>query len=198
MSRKPDIVSPDTLRAHRLPPRQGVPRYWPVLHAGAVPRVSLDDWTFRASGLVEAEAVWSWEQFRALPSAAVLADMHCVTHWSVLDNLWEGVTVREVMRRVRLRPEAGFMLVHAEGGYTTNLPLGDFLGEDCVFAWGRNGEPLSAEHGGPLRLVVPRLYAWKSAKWVRGVEFLAEDRPGFWERSGYHNHGDPWKEERTE
>jgi DMSO/TMAO reductase YedYZ molybdopterin-dependent catalytic subunit len=147
-------------------------------------------------GLVDQPVRFSWDEFRALPAHRVFADMHCVTTWSLLDNVWEGVLVREVMTRVGLRPEARFVLVHAEAGWTTNLPLEDFLGEDCLFAWAHNGQPLDPDHGAPLRLVVPRLYAWKSAKWVRGIEFLARDTPGFWERNGYHMRGDPWQEER--
>jgi DMSO/TMAO reductase YedYZ molybdopterin-dependent catalytic subunit len=122
--------------------------------------------------------------------------MHCVTRWSRLDNTWEGVAVAEVMSHVRLKPEAKFVLIHAEYGFTTNLPLADFLGEDCLFAWSHDARPLTPDHGWPLRLVVPRLYAWKSAKWVRAIEFLEADKPGFWEENGYHNHGDPWLEQR--
>lgn len=196
MKTKADIVSPDTLRSQRIPPSQVQTRKWPVLHAGSTPRVDLDRWDLKLFGLVEEPRAWSWEEFRSLPSTTVFADMHCVTHWSLLDNVWEGVLVREVMKHVALKPNARFVLVHAEHGFTTNLPLEDFLGDDCLFAWNHNGVALEPDHGWPLRLVVPRLYAWKSAKWVRGVEFLEHDRPGFWEQNGYHNHGDPWIEER--
>lgn len=191
-----ELTSPDVLRAQRIPPGQVQAKKWPVLHAGSVPRVDLKRWSLRLFGLVEEPKSWTWEEFRALPSVRVRADMHCVTTWSLLDNTWEGVSVGEVMRNVRLKPEARFVLVHAEHGWTTNLPLADFLGEDCLFAWSRNGEPLSPDHGWPLRLVVPRLYAWKSAKWVRAIEFLARDVPGFWEQAGYHARGNPWSEER--
>jgi DMSO/TMAO reductase YedYZ molybdopterin-dependent catalytic subunit len=191
-----EIISPDTLREHRIPPGQTQTRKWPVLHAGSVPKVDLARWSFEVRGLVVVPKRWTWDEFRALPSVRVRADMHCVTTWSLLDNVWEGVLVQEVMRHVVIKPEAHFVLVHAEQGFTTNLPLADFLADDCLFAWSHNNEPLSADHGWPLRLVVPRLYAWKSAKWVRGVELLQEDRPGFWEMNGYSNHGDPWTEER--
>ncbi len=190
------IISPDTRRDVRLPPRQVRAKRWPVLHVGATPKSDLATWDFRLFGAVDEPKTWTWDQFRALPAAVVAADMHCVTRWSRLDNLWEGVSVAEVVRRASPRPEARFVLVHAENGYTTNLPLADFLGDDCLFAWAHDGRPLEPEHGGPLRLVIPRLYAWKSAKWVRGVEFLDHDRPGFWERNGYHNQGDPWTEQR--
>lgn len=196
MREVPTIISPDLHRPDRLPPGQSQTRKWPVLHAGSVPQVDLKQWTFRVGGLVQVPRQWSWDEFRALPAARVHADMHCVTTWSLLDNLWEGVSVRELMRHVVLDPRARFVVAHAEHGWTTNMPLEDFLGEDCLFAWSRNGEPLSPDHGWPLRLVVPRLYAWKSAKWVRGVTFHESDAPGFWERSGYHSRGNPWTEQR--
>ena len=191
-----DVISPDTLRPRRIPPGQVETKRWPVLHAGPTPKVDLAHWDFRLSGLVETPKVWTWEEFRALPCASVLADMHCVTRWSRLDNRWEGVLVREVMRHVAIQAGAKFALVRAENGFTTNLPVADFLGDDCLLAWSHDGRPLEPDHGYPLRLVIPRLYAWKSAKWVRGVEFLDRNRAGFWEANGYHSHGDPWTEER--
>jgi DMSO/TMAO reductase YedYZ molybdopterin-dependent catalytic subunit len=190
------IISPDTRRTVRIPPHQHETKKWPVLHAGPTPKIDPATWDIRFSGLVEEPVRWTWDQFRALPAAKVLADMHCVTHWSRLDNGWEGVLVSEVMRHVRVKPEARFVVLHCEHGFTTNLPLDDFLREDCLFAWANDGSPLTPDHGAPLRLVVPRLYAWKSAKWVREVEFVERDNPGFWEKNGYHNHGDPWSEER--
>jgi DMSO/TMAO reductase YedYZ molybdopterin-dependent catalytic subunit len=192
----PTIISSDTLRPDRVPNRQVKTRKWPVLHAGPTPQVDLATWDLKLFGAIETPISWTWEPFRALPSVVVAADMHCVTRWSRLDNAWEGVAVAEVMTHVRLKPEAKFVLIHAEHGYTTNLPLEDFLGDDCLFAWAHDGRPLTPDHGWPLRLVVPRRYAWKSAKWVRAIEFLEADRPGFWEQNGYHNHGDPWLEER--
>ena len=191
-----DVVSADTLRPRRVPPGQVATTRWPVLHAGKVPRVDLAGWDLTLRGLVEEPKTWTWDEFRALPATTVFADMHCVTRWSRLDNTWEGVLVREVMNHVSVRPAAKYVLVHAEQGFTTNLPLADFLGDDCLFAWAHDGRPLVPDHGGPLRLVVPRLYAWKSAKWVRAIEFLDRDEPGFWEQNGYHSHGDPWVEER--
>lgn len=191
-----DVISPDTNRARRIPPGQFQTEKWPVLHAGSVPRVDLATWKLSLFGLVDQPRSWTWEQFRALPSTKVYADMHCVTRWSLLNNTWEGVLVSDVMKHVAVEPVAKYVLVHAEHGWSTNLPLADFLGEDCLFAWDHNGKPLTPDHGWPLRLVVPRLYAWKSAKWVRGVEFLARDEPGFWEQNGYHDRGDPWREQR--
>ena len=192
----PQIVSPDTVRPERIPRGQARTTRWPVLHAGSTPKLDLARWDLAFFGAVESPKSWTWEQFRALPAVVVAADMHCVTRWSRLDNAWEGVSVREVMKHVALKPEARFVLVHSEHGFTTNLPIEDFLGEDCLFAWSHDGRPLTPDHGWPLRLVIPRLYAWKSAKWIRGVEFLEKDKPGFWEQNGYHNHGDPWIEER--
>lgn len=180
----------------RLPPHQRLVTRMPVLHDGLVPRVDLARWDFRLFGLVEKEVRWTYPEFRALPAQEVICDVHCVTGWSMLDTRWEGVLVREVMRHVHLKPEARYVLIHAEGGFTANLPLEVFLAEENLFAWGYGGQELSPEHGWPLRLVVPSRYFWKSAKWVRGVEFLDHDVPGFWERAGYHNNGDPWKEER--
>lgn len=191
----PRIISRDTLREQRIPPRQHLTKKWPILHAGVTPAFHRDQWTFHIFGLVERPWQCSYEQFLALPGFEVLADMHCVTRWSKLDNLWEGVSTKTVMERVRIQPQAQFVMVHCEHGFTTNLPLNDFLGEDCLLAWKHNGVLLEPDHGFPLRLVIPRLYAWKSAKWVRGIELLASDRPGFWEsweNGGYHMRGDPW------
>jgi len=193
------IISADMQRPLRLPPNQVLTRKWPVLHAGTVPKFDRATWTFRIFGLVEREWSCSYDEFIALHQVQVQADMHCVTRWSKLDNLWEGVSTREALRHARLLPAARFVLVHCEHGFTTNLPLEDFLGEDCLFAWKHNGQHLEPDHGYPLRLVVPRLYAWKSAKWVRGIELMAHDRAGFWEsweHGGYHMRGDPWTEER--
>ncbi len=190
------IVSPDTGRAERVPPGQYQTDKWPVLHYGTVPVFDKAKWNFRIFGLVEKPAEWSFEEFFSLPRVQVKADFHCVTTWSKLDNLWEGVSVQELLKHVSLKPEAKFVLAHCEHGFTTNLPLSDFLEGDVLFAMKHNGEDLTAEHGYPLRLMVPRLYAWKSAKWLRGIEFLARDRAGFWEQNGYHMRGDPWTEER--
>jgi DMSO/TMAO reductase YedYZ molybdopterin-dependent catalytic subunit len=189
-------VSADTLREKRLPPGQSLTHKWPVLHAGETPTVDLTQWDFRIFGLVEKPVRWTWDEFRSLPQCEVAADMHCVTRWSKLGMSWRGVSVREVMRHVTLLPAAQFVLAHGENNFTTNMPLAGFLDDDALFAWWADGADLEPDHGWPLRLVVPKLFAWKSAKWVRGIEFLAQDRAGFWERGGYHMRGDPWLEER--
>jgi DMSO/TMAO reductase YedYZ molybdopterin-dependent catalytic subunit len=163
------IISADTRRENRIPPHQVLTRKWPVLHAGSTPHFDRARWTFHIFGLVEQPWQCTYDEFLALPHTQVLADMHCVTRWSKLDNTWEGVSTREVIRHVQVLPQAKFVMVHCEHGFDTNLPLADFLGEDCLFAWRHNGQDLEPDHGYPLRLVVPRLYAWKSAKWVRGI-----------------------------
>ena len=180
----------------RVPPGQVVTEKWPVLHYGPVPSFDPQRWDFRIFGLVEEPVTLRYDQFIALPKTTLRCDVHCVTRWSKLDNVFEGVPFREVLKLVRLRPEAKFVMVHAEHGFTTNLPLADLDRDDVIFAYRHNGENLTPEHGWPLRLVVPHRYFWKSAKWVRGLEFMANDRPGFWEQYGYHLRGDPWKEER--
>ena len=190
------IKSPDTSRAERVPPGQELTESFPVLHYGNVPKINPDEWKMRLFGLVDAERSLSFSEFLTLPQAKVFSDVHCVTTWSRLNNLWEGVPTTVLKGLVRIKPEARFAIVHAYGGFTTNLSLDDFFAGDVLFALLHDGRPISPEHGYPVRLVVPRLYFWKSAKWVTGVEFTAEDRPGFWESHGYHNHGDPWKEER--
>jgi len=182
--------------AARTPPGQTLTEKWPVLHYGSVPRVDLARWRFRLSGLVEEPVELTYEQMMALPKSELTRDIHCVTTWSRLDNTFEGIPIREVLTLARPRPEARFALVQAEYGFTTNLPLEDLDREDVLLAYKHNGKELTPDHGWPLRLVVPHLYFWKSAKWVRGIEFLSEDRAGFWERNGYHMRGDPWKEER--
>lgn len=191
------IVSPDTTRVERLPPNQARTRKWPVLDAHGPPRIDLATWNLGVSGLVNTELSFDWTEFRALPRVEVFADMHCVTRWSRLGNVWEGVAAREILRRAEALAEARFVVVHGyDHGFTTNLPLAAFDAEDVLLADTHDGQPISLEHGGPMRLVVPRLYAWKSAKWVKRIELVSEDEPGFWERAGYHDVGDPWKEER--
>lgn len=182
--------------ADRLPPGQYLTEKWPVLHYGNVPKVDLATWTFTVNGLVEEPLSLSYDQVKALPRRTVKSDVHCVTRWSMLDSTWEGIPVAEIMKLVKLKPEATHVMVHAEHGYTTNLSLDDFLRDENMLVDTRNGEAIAPEHGWPLRLFVPHLYFWKSAKWVRGFEFMNADRPGFWEQFGYHMHGDPWKEER--
>lgn len=180
----------------RVPPGQYVTDKWPVLTYGSTPRIRPEEWSLRIFGLVDGEATVSWQQLQALPRVRITADFHCVTRFSTLDNPWEGVATRELLRQVRVDPEASHVLVHCYGGYTTNLPLEDFLSERALLADSHKGLPLLDDHGGPVRLVVPHLYAWKSAKWVHGLELLPEDRRGFWEENGYHTYGDPWREER--
>lgn len=180
----------------RLPPGQSLTEKWPVLHYGGIPRIDLATWEFRMFGLVEQEVKLTWEEFMALPQTTITGDVHCVTRWSKYDNTWTGVHIRDIMALVTPLPEARFVMQHSYGGYTTNIPLDELLGEDVILAHSHNGQPLSKDHGWPMRLVVPKLYFWKSAKWLRAFEFMAGDRPGFWEQYGYHNHGDPWKEER--
>jgi DMSO/TMAO reductase YedYZ molybdopterin-dependent catalytic subunit len=180
----------------RLPPGQSLVDKFPVLSYGPTPRFNPQKWDFRVFGMVEEQLRFSYEEFRALPISRQIADFHCVTTWSKLDNVWEGVSVADLMKRVRLKPEARYVIVHCDGGYTTNLPLEEFVDDDVMLAWRHDGRDLEPDHGWPLRLVVPKLYGWKSAKWVRAIEFAFEDRRGFWEVRGYHNHADPWIQER--
>jgi DMSO/TMAO reductase YedYZ molybdopterin-dependent catalytic subunit len=182
--------------AGRLPPGQSATLKWPVLHEGGVPPFDPKTWDFRASGLVEAPARITWRDFMALPTAEVVADMHCVTRWSRFDVRWEGVPFAEVMKLIRAKPQAKSVMVLAENGYTSNVPLADLMRPTSLFALNHNGAPLPPDHGYPVRLVVPHLYAWKSVKWVRGLEFMEHDAPGFWEQNGYHIYGDPFKEQR--
>jgi len=192
------IISPDTRRDSRIPPGQSETHKWPVLDASGPPAIDLARWQLRVDGLVAQPISWSWEQFLALPRVKVFSDFHCVTRWSRLGNVWEGVSTRELVERAGgLAPGARYVLIHGyDQDWTTNLPVEDFLAEDALAAFSHDGEPLTPEHGGPARLIVPQLYAWKSAKWIAAIELLDRDRAGFWERNGYHMHGDPWKEER--
>ena len=180
----------------RLPPGQRLTDGWPVLHYGGVPKIDLATWRFELTGLVEEPVSFSWEEFMALPQVSTRSDIHCVTAWSKFDNEWQGVLVSEVLKRVRLKDGVGHVMAHSYGGYATNLSLEDLTADGVLLAHSHDGEPLARDHGWPLRLVVPHLYFWKSAKWVRGFEYIGPDRPGFWEMYGYHIHGDPWKEER--
>ena len=180
----------------RLPRGQVLTAKWPVLTYGETPQADLATWTFRCFGLVEQPVTWTWQEFLALPRVQVTSDIHCVTRWSRFDNRWEGVAVAEILRRVGVRPGAVAVMVHADPDYTTNLLLSDLTGEDVLLAYKHDGRDLPPDHGGPCRLVVPRLYFWKSAKWVRGFEFMDRNAPGFWEMNGYHLRADPWLEER--
>jgi DMSO/TMAO reductase YedYZ molybdopterin-dependent catalytic subunit len=180
----------------RLPPGQVATLKWPVLHSAGVPSFDPATWEFRTWGLVKIPLTLNWQEFMALPRKQETADFHCVTRWSRFDNCWDGVPFQAVADQTQPKPQARFVLVHAADGYTTNVALEGLLGGDVLLAIGHDGRPLTAEHGGPVRLVVPKLYGWKSAKWVRGLEFIAAGRPGFWEQNGYHMVGDPFKEQR--
>ncbi len=190
------IRSPDTLRPNRVPPGQRLTDKFPVLHHGPVVHVDIGKWRFSISGLVDKERDLDFTEFSGLKQVKVLADIHCVTTWSKLNTLWEGPSTSIIKELVKIKPEARFVIIHAAGNFTTNLPLADFFETDVLFAFKYDGVQISPEHGYPARLIVPRLYFWKSAKWVTGVEFVSKDHPGFWESAGYHNHGDPWLEER--
>ncbi|MBX6395431.1 MAG: sulfite oxidase-like oxidoreductase [Alicyclobacillaceae bacterium] len=185
-----------SMEAGRVPPGQFVTDRWPVLHAGSVPEIDLETWRFELFGLVERPVRLTYQEFMRLPQTSYRCDIHCVTTWSRLDNVFEGVPFRAVLDLVTLKPEARYVLVHAYGGWTTNLPLEELMKEGVLFAHSHNGKPLTPKHGWPLRLVVPHLYFWKSAKWVKALEFLAEDVPGYWEERGYHMVGDPWLSQR--
>jgi DMSO/TMAO reductase YedYZ molybdopterin-dependent catalytic subunit len=185
-----------TTAADRLPPGQTLTDKFPVLSYGPTPRFDPTRWDFRVVGMVEKELRLDYRQFRELPLSRQVSDFHCVTTWSRFNNVWEGVKTLDLVKLVKLSPEARFVIVHCDGGYTTNLPLRAFLDDDVMLAHRHDGRDLEPDHGWPVRLVVPKLYAWKSAKWVRAIEFSDRDRRGFWEVRGYHNHADPWREER--
>ncbi|HXV57052.1 MAG TPA: sulfite oxidase-like oxidoreductase [Gaiellaceae bacterium] len=185
----------DPVESDRVPPGQYLTDDFPVLSAGPTPHTPLDRWSFRVLGTDGEElARWSWDELRALPSETVTVDIHCVTKWSKLDTTWEGVSVDTLVEAAGA--EAAYVTAFADGGYTTNLPFEDVTGGKAWVAFGYEGEPLDPEHGGPARLLVPHLYFWKSAKWVRGLALRDDDEPGFWESLGYHLYGDPWREQR--
>lgn len=192
-----DVVeSPEGKPYERIPPGQHQVDELPTVDDVKPPRVDVSRWTFTISGAVEKKRILNFEQFMALPMQEVLADAHCVTGWSKLDNLWEGVGTAVIRRLVRILPGARFVMAHAEGGFSTNLGLDDFFAPGVLLAVKLDGEPLSRERGFPVRLVVPHLYFYKSIKWIDRIDFMEEDRKGYWESRGYHSHGDPWKEER--
>ncbi|MGB2868807.1 MAG: sulfite oxidase-like oxidoreductase [Bacteroidota bacterium] len=178
-----------------LPPGQFKTEKFPVLTYGDTPKVAKESWRMRVWGLVEPKE-WTWDEFMKLPQAKLKADFHCVTHWSRFGDVWEGVMFSDLMNAVSVKAEARYVMQHAYGGYTTNLPLKWMLEEDVILVHTVNGTPLEPDHGGPMRVFTPRRYAWKGAKWVKGLEFMAKDKPGFWEVNGYSNSADPWKEER--
>jgi len=180
----------------RLPPGQRLVENWPVLDLGVQPEIPLDRWRLTIDGLVEAPTVWRWDDVLAQPEFEDVSDIHCVTSWSRFDNRWRGVSARHLLSVVRPRPEAKHVIFHSYDTYTTNVALDAFAEEDVLLATHHDGEPIPVEHGGPLRVIMPRWYFWKSAKWVKRIEFVAAYRPGFWEERGYHNEGDPWQEQR--
>ena len=180
----------------RIPPGQYLTTDFPVLSAGPTPRTPLDRWSFTVEGLVREPVTWTWDEFMTLPNREWVVDISCVTKWTKLDTRWRGVGVDTLLEAVELDGGAQFVTAHSYGGYTTNLPLPDVLNGQAFVAYEYDGAPLEPVHGGPARLVVPHLYFWKSAKWIRGLTLMADDRPGFWESLGYHNRGDPWREER--
>lgn len=194
--KKIEVQGTNSYGKPKLPLGQSATVKFPVLTYGETPDITKTVWRFSVWGLVEEEKTWNWDEFMKLPQTKLHADFHCVTHWSRFDDDWEGVMFRDLIKHIALKPEAKYVMQHAYGGYTTNLPLEWMIEEDVIFAHTFNGEPLPAEHGGPMRVFTPKRYAWKGAKWIRGLEFMAKDKPGFWEVNGYSNSADPWKEER--
>ena len=200
-SPRPVITSADVLRGSqkdRTPPGQTLTTKWPVLHYGNIPNVNpnASAWRLKVFGLVDNPFELTYSEIREMPAVDVKCDMHCVTHWSRLDNTFTGVPLKSIIERASPKPEARFVMCHSEAGFTTNVPLAEFIGDDCILAYQWQGKDLEPDHGWPLRGLIPRLYLWKSAKWIRGIELRATDAPGFWEQNGYHMHGDPWAEER--
>jgi DMSO/TMAO reductase YedYZ molybdopterin-dependent catalytic subunit len=193
--KKVQLTGKNAFGKPKLPPGQDGTNKFPVLTYGATPTVSTQEWRLKIWGLVE-ERTWSWDEFMKLPQTTLRADFHCVTHWSRFDDEWEGVLFRDLYAILNVKPGAKHIMQHAYGGYTTNLPLQWMLDEDVILAHRFNKEPLPKDHGGPLRVFTPRRYAWKGAKWLNGLEFIPDDKPGFWEVNGYSNTADPWKEER--
>jgi len=187
------VARPET---ERLPPGQHLVRDWPVLDLGQQPNVPLERWKLVIGGLVDRPVTLDWAAFMALPQTDLRSDIHCVTTWSRYDNDWRGVATRDLLDLVQPKDEAAYLMLHGSDGYTTNVSLADFAAPNAILAHGWQGKPLAREHGGPVRLVVPHLYFWKSAKWISAIDFLPADKPGFWEVNGYHMRGDPWAEER--
>jgi len=188
----------DTAIKQRIPPGQYATKDFPVLSAGPTPRTSLERWSFSIYREIAEDVTWTWDEFRNLPRETVTVDIHCVTKWSKLDTVWTGVSVDRLLEGINLdaQPAIGYLIAYCDGGYTTNVPLADGRGGKAWIAYEYDGKPLTPEHGGAARLLIPHLYFWKSAKWVRGIRFMEKDKAGFWEALGYHNRGDPWKEQR--
>jgi DMSO/TMAO reductase YedYZ molybdopterin-dependent catalytic subunit len=191
------IISVDTLKENRIPPNQKPVKKLPVLHYGPVPEFDESTWSLEICGAVSQPQVLSYQDVLSIEKSQVFCDIHCVTTWSKLDTIWSGILMLDLMKQFEILPTAKYVIIHAEYGFTTNMPMEDFLDQDVMLATDLDGEQLSPKHGYPLRLVVPKLYFWKSAKWIRKIEFATENHRGFWERNGYHDHGDPWSEERT-
>ena len=191
------IISEDTQRENRVPPNQKSVKKLPVLHYGPIPSFDEESWDLEIFGQVKKAKKYKYQEMINLEKSEVFCDIHCVTTWSKLNTTWAGILVTDLLKEIELLPEAKFVVIHAEHGFTTNMALQDFLSQDVILATELDGEQLSPKHGFPLRLVVPKLYFWKSAKWIRKIEFTSENRRGFWERNGYHDHGDPWSEEIT-
>lgn len=182
--------------ADRLPPGQRLVRDWPVLDLGVQPQVDLQDWKLTVDGAVENPLTWDWTSFKAAPQTTSISDIHCVTAWSRYDNTWEGVSARHVIELVKPKAEARHVIFHSSDGYTTNVTLDMFSAADVLLAHSWEGKPLTRQHGAPVRIIMPQFYLWKSAKWLKRIEFSSTDKPGFWEVRGYHNSGDPFKEQR--
>ena len=191
------IISPDTRRANRIPPGQSRTRKWPVLDAYGTPSIDHENWELKFFGLIENKLSLNLQELNELPQVNVFADFHCVTKWSRLGNIWTGVSTKTIAERIKIKPEVKFVIAHGyDQGWTTNMPIESFLAEDSLLTHTHDGVPISPDHGGPVRLMIPLLYAWKSAKWLRALEFIDADRAGFWENGGYHMLGDPWQEQR--
>lgn len=186
----------DEAKENRLPPGQRLVETWPVLDLGIQPNIEKDQWQLTIDGLVETEVSWSFEDFLNQPQSHFLSDMHCVTQWSRYDNRWDGVSATHILGLVKPKPEVSHVIFHSYDGYTTNVKVSVFADDDVLLAHAWEGKPLSRDHGAPVRIIIPKWYLWKSAKWLKRIEFVDGDKPGFWEVRGYHNEGDPWKEER--
>jgi DMSO/TMAO reductase YedYZ molybdopterin-dependent catalytic subunit len=186
----------DLNKAKRLPPGQVTTDRFPILHEGEVPEYDLHTWSLRIFGEVASERSFTFDQLNELPRSRIVCDIHCVTRWSKLDTVWEGVRFKDLFPLLDVNSEAQHVMIHADNDYETNVPLSDLLRDDILLATHYDGKPLTDKHGWPLRLIVPHLFFWKSAKWIRGIEFMKEDRPGFWERNGFHNYADPFQEQR--
>tara|TARA_B110001454_G_C12625478_1_gene394677 strand:- start:222 stop:830 length:609 start_codon:yes stop_codon:yes gene_type:complete len=191
-----DLYTSQENLSQRIPPGQKLTEKFPVLTYGDIPDIQTKDWTFTIEGLVKVKTIYNWNEIMSIEQIALTKDFHCVTQWSRLDNIWEGIKVKDLINKAGLLPNGKFALIYCYGGYTTNLPTKVLLDEDVLLAHKHDGNALLPEHGGPIRLIVPKLYAWKSAKWIKGIKLIETEELGFWENLGYHSYGDPWKEQR--